>query len=143
MADVVISNCVINLSPDKPRVFREAFRALSGGGRLMVSDIVLMRDLPEPIRNSMEAYAACIAGASSKEDYLGAIEAAGFIDVEVLDETVYPTEWLLADSTLAQLVEKTKAAGIADDGRPYAASIKVTALKPGIREKRPAVDGCC
>ena len=77
-ADIVISNCVINLSPAKERVFGEAFRVLKPGGRLMVSDIVLLRELPEEIRNSVAAYTACVAGAETKESYLGAIRKAGF-----------------------------------------------------------------
>jgi arsenite methyltransferase len=84
--DVVISNCVINLSPDKPQVFREAYRALKPGGRMFVSDIVLLRELPDAVKESIEAYVGCVAGASMKADYLAAIEAAGFQDVEILKE---------------------------------------------------------
>ena len=84
--NVVISNCVINLSPDKEKVFEEAYRVLQSGGRVMVSDIVLLKNLPESIKNSIDAYAACIAGAIKKDDYLGAIEKAGFVDVEVTSE---------------------------------------------------------
>jgi len=68
--DVIISNCVINLSPNKSRVFREAFRVLKPGGRLMVSDIVLKKPLPDAIKNSIAAYIGCVAGASLREDYL-------------------------------------------------------------------------
>jgi len=88
-ADVVISNCVINLSTDKPRVFREALRVLRPGGRLMVSDLVLERSLPESVRRSVEAYAGCISGALLKDDYLAAIRSAGFVDVEVVSESGY------------------------------------------------------
>jgi len=84
--DVVISNCVINLSPDKARVFNEAYRVLKPGGRVMVSDMVLTRELPENVRNSLAAYAGCVAGASLKEDYLATITKAGFEDVEVVSE---------------------------------------------------------
>ncbi len=84
--DAVISNCVINLSPDKARVFKEAYRVLKPGGRVMVSDMVLTRELPEDIKNSLAAYAGCVAGASLKEDYLATIAEAGFEDVEVLSE---------------------------------------------------------
>ncbi|HUK14296.1 MAG TPA: arsenite methyltransferase [Thermoanaerobaculaceae bacterium] len=89
-ADMVISNCVINLSTDKPRVFREALRVLKPGGRLMVSDLVLARPLPASIARSVAAYAGCVAGAMLKADYLAAIRAAGFADVEVLAEATYP-----------------------------------------------------
>jgi ubiquinone/menaquinone biosynthesis C-methylase UbiE len=84
-ADVVISNCVINLVPDKSAAFREAFRILRRGGRLIVSDIVSNGQLPEQIRASMEAWAGCIAGAMDLEEYLAVIRAAGFADVEVID----------------------------------------------------------
>lgn len=87
--DAIISNCVVNLSTDKARVFREAFRVLKPGGRLMVSDLVLERSLPEVIRQDMDAYGACIAGALLKSDYLAAIEAAGFAGVAVVGERRY------------------------------------------------------
>ncbi len=82
--DVVISNCVVNLSPDKPRVFREAFRTLKPGGRMHVSDIVLRGELPEPVRKSVAMWAGCVAGAMQEQDYLEAIRAAGFSDVQVV-----------------------------------------------------------
>lgn len=84
--DIIISNCVINLSPDKPQVFREAFRVLKSGGRLMVSDMVLLRELPRAIKNSVEAYIGCVAGASMKDDYLKMINDVGFGDVTVVNE---------------------------------------------------------
>ena len=79
--DAVISNCVINLSTDKPRVFREAFRVLKPGGRLHVSDVVLTADLPAGRRADLEAWAGCIAGALETGDYLDAVRAAGFAGV--------------------------------------------------------------
>ena len=87
--DAIISNCVVNLSTDKARVFREAFRVLKPGGRLMVSDLVLVRPLPEAVAQHMDAYGACIAGALLKADYLAAIEAAGFANVAVVGERRY------------------------------------------------------
>jgi arsenite methyltransferase len=86
--DVIISNCVINLSPDKPQVFREALRVLKPGGKLAVSDIVTDGPLPEVIKNSLSAWAGCVAGALDVKDYTSAIEAAGFVDV-----SVKPTYW--------------------------------------------------
>jgi len=68
--DVVISNCVINLTPNKDRAFQEVFRVLKPGGRIMISDIVLLKELPDFIKNSAEAYVACVAGASLKDDYI-------------------------------------------------------------------------
>lgn len=87
--DVIISNCVINLSPDKPAVFAEAFRALKPGGRMVVSDLVLTRPIPEDVRHSVEAYVGCVAGASMKDEYLFMMGAAGFRDVEVVEERSY------------------------------------------------------
>jgi SAM-dependent methyltransferase len=87
--DVVISNCVINLSPDKPQVFREAFRVLRPGGRLLVSDIVLLRPLPDTLRNSVAAYVGCVAGASLRDEYLDCVRAVGFQAVEVVQENPY------------------------------------------------------
>jgi arsenite methyltransferase len=91
-ANIIISNCVINLSPDKERVFQEAFRILKPGGRLMVSDIVLLGALPDALRDSIQAYVGCIAGAVMKDDYLNAIGKAGFQDVKIMDETLFPVK---------------------------------------------------
>lgn len=87
--DAVISNCVVNLSPDKPQVFSEVYRALKPGGRMMISDIVQLKPLPEKILKSIEAYVGCIAGASLKQDYVSMIQAAGFRDIEILSETTF------------------------------------------------------
>lgn len=82
--DVVLSNCVVNLSPDKSRVFREAHRALRPGGRLIVSDIVSEGALPAEMKSDADAWACCIGGALEQREYLGVIKAAGFDDVRVL-----------------------------------------------------------
>jgi ubiquinone/menaquinone biosynthesis C-methylase UbiE len=129
--DIVISNCVINLSPAKERVFQEAFRTLKPGGRLMVSDIVLLKELPEEIRNSVAAYTACVAGAETKERYLGAIREAGFQEIRILDETVFPTQVLANDPTAREIVKNLnlspqKAKELAQS----VVSVKVSALKP-------------
>jgi ubiquinone/menaquinone biosynthesis C-methylase UbiE len=81
--DVVISNCVINLSPDKPQVFREIFRTLKPGGRVAVSDIVTNGPLPEALKKDMEAWGACVAGALDVSEYTTGLSEAGFTDVEV------------------------------------------------------------
>jgi SAM-dependent methyltransferase len=81
--DVVISNCVINLSPDKPQVFREIFRVLKPGGRVAVSDIVTNGELPEAVQKSMESWGACVAGALDQRDYVRGLQAAGFVIVQV------------------------------------------------------------
>ena len=112
--DVIISNCVINLSPDKEQVFKEAFRVLKSGGRLMVSDLVLIKELPYAIKESVEAYVGCLAGATRKDEYLKLITMAGFQDVEVISESNYPVD---------AMFDNLKGAEDA------VASIKVSALK--------------
>ena len=100
--DVIISNCVINLSPDKEMVFKEGYRVLKSGGRLMVSDLVLAKDLPREIINSVEAYVGCLAGAVKKDEYLKLITMAGFKDVKVISESSYPVDAMFDNLECAQ-----------------------------------------
>ncbi len=131
-ADIIISNCVINLSPDKPRVFKEAYRVLKPGGRLMVSDIVLEKPLPEAVRSSVEAYIGCIAGAALENEYLGAIEAAGFKDVHVVDETGIGLDSLKDDPVAASIAESASFTDAQmQDVASSIKSIKVSAVKAG------------
>ncbi|MBI5824863.1 MAG: arsenite methyltransferase [Chloroflexi bacterium] len=81
--DVIISNCVINLSPDKEKVFNEAFRTLAPGGKLAVSDIVTDGELPEPVRKSLSAWAGCVAGSVEAKEYIGMMESVGFTDISI------------------------------------------------------------
>jgi arsenite methyltransferase len=90
--DATISNCVINLSTDKDQVFREIFRVLKPGGRMMVSDIVLDGELPERVKDSVAAYTGCIGGALKRADYLEAIAKAGFTRVEIVAEDRVPVD---------------------------------------------------
>jgi len=106
--DIVISNCVVNLSPDKKRVFAEAFRALKPGGRLMISDIVLLKELPDFVKNSIEAYIGCVSGAILKDEYLMVIKAAGFQDVKIVDEASFPAEFIVSDPTVKKIIENLK-----------------------------------
>ncbi len=94
-ADWVISNCVINLSPDKPRVFREAFRVLKPGGRLSITDI-MVEDLPWFLRRSPALYTACVAGAISETQYLNGLRAAGFSDVQVTERIIYDHDQVMS-----------------------------------------------
>ena len=103
-ADLVISNCVINLSLNKARVFEEAFRVLKPGGNLMLSDIVLLTELPKQIKESSEAYAGCISGALLRDKYLEIIREAGFTDIRVLSERSFGTDVLVNDP-LAQSIK--------------------------------------
>ncbi len=86
--DVIISNCVINLSPDKKKVYNEAFRVLRPGGRIMVSDIVTAGELPDDVKQNLEAWSSCISGALKREDYLRTIRMAGFSEMEIISEKV-------------------------------------------------------
>jgi len=129
--DVVISNCVINLSPDKPQVFREALRVLRPGGRLMVSDIVLDAPLPQALLDSAAAYVGCISGASLRDDYLAMIAAAGFERIRVVAEDRFPVELEAGDPTLQALTRETGLS--ANELRVAAAgvrSLKVAATRP-------------
>jgi ubiquinone/menaquinone biosynthesis C-methylase UbiE len=106
--DVIISNCVINLSPDKEAVFKEAHRVLKSGGRLMISDLVLAKDLPKEIKDSVEAYVGCLAGAIKKDEYLRLMTMAGFQDVKVISESSYPVDAMFdnlkgAENTIASI----------------------------------------
>jgi SAM-dependent methyltransferase len=95
VADWVISNCVINLSPDKPAVFREIARVLRPGGRLSISDIML-EDAPAWLRTNAAAYSACVGGAISEAEYLAGLRDAGLVDVEVTERLVYDADQLRA-----------------------------------------------
>jgi len=103
--DIVISNCVINLSPDKGKVFKEAFRILKPGGRLMISDIVLLKELPDFIKNSIEAYVGCVSGAIMKDEYIEALEEAGFQEIKILDETSLPADGIDNDPSVKTIIE--------------------------------------
>lgn len=95
-ADVIISNCVINLSPNKPQVFKDAFRALKSGGRLAISDVVAQCELPDHIKNDLQMYSGCMAGASPVEELRIMMEAAGFCDINITpknDSKDFIKEW--------------------------------------------------
>lgn len=103
--DLVISNCVINLSPDKEQVFKEIQRVLKPGGCFMVSDIVLTGELPESILKSIDAYVSCIAGASKKEEYLEFINKSGLKDIRIIEETGLPADIWMNDPLMEQALK--------------------------------------
>ncbi|MFQ5895796.1 MAG: arsenite methyltransferase [Nitrospinota bacterium] len=105
-ADVIISNCVINLSPEKDRVFREAYRVLRPGGRLMVSDLVLERPLPPEVLDNIEAYLGCVGGAALRAKYLEMVEGAGFRDVKVIQEGKFADAVCCDDPQVREAAEK-------------------------------------
>ncbi len=104
--DVIISNCVINLAPNKKRVFEEAFRVLAPKGRLMVSDIVLLKDLPKAIQENVEAYAGCISGAELKQNYIELMRKSGFKEVKILQEKVYPLDYIISEPETKDTFER-------------------------------------
>jgi arsenite methyltransferase len=130
-ADAIISNCVINLSPNKKRVFQEAFRVLKPGGRLMISDIVLLRDLPEAVMKSAKAYINCVSGAVRKDEYIRLVEKAGFENVEVIEEKQFPVEAYIEDADSRKLGKKFDISNKkAKECVNSIASVKVQGIKP-------------
>ncbi len=126
--DVIISNCVINLSPDKPQVFREAYRVLRPGGKLAVSDIVTEGQLPKELKQSLEAWVGCVAGALDVGEFIGELKAAGFEDIEVIP--VYFDEEMIDEAAKQSGLEEVIRTG---DRSVYKSvySAKITAFRPG------------
>jgi arsenite methyltransferase len=104
--DLIISNCVINLSNQKEQVFKEAFRVAKSNGRMMISDIILLNDLPDYVKNSVEGYIACLAGAVRKEDYINAIAKAGFTEISIDKEASFPIELMLNDPIAEKIIRE-------------------------------------
>lgn len=128
IVDVIISNCVINLSPDKSKVFTEAFRVLKPGGKLAVSDIVTDGPLPQSIKQSLSAWAGCVAGAVEASEYIGMMEAVGFTNVSV---TPVFFDKATVDAALDDLKDTIELKTIGrDDVYKAVYSAKITAYKP-------------
>jgi len=130
-ADAIISNCVINLSPNKERVFKEAFRVLKTGGRMMISDIVLLKELPDGIKKSVRAYINCVSGAVKKDKYTKLIEEAGFREVKIVEETQFPIDAVVDDPTAKAIMKESNIPS--ENVKELAnsiASIKVHGIKP-------------
>src|SRR5882757_9516922 len=130
--DVIISNCVINLSGDKDRVLREAFRVLKPGGRLAVSDVMLRGEVPSEIRKSMELWVGCIAGALQETEYVDKLNAAGFDAIEVEPTRVYQVE---------EAREFLQAAGF--DAEKVGPPVKDKFMSAFLRATKPAAKSCC
>lgn len=149
-ADVVVSNCVLNLVPNKKRAFTETFRVIKPGGHFSVSDIVLKGDLPDQLRKNAELYAGCVSGAIQKEEYLGIIEEVGFKNIQVLKEK----RIVLPQDLLGMFLSSDELAKV-NAGELGIYSITVYAEKPGINKTshQPSVkveapscapgSGCC
>ncbi len=127
--DAVTSNCVINLVPDKARVFAEAARVLRPGGRMVISDIVLDAPLPEAVGRDLLAYVGCVAGAMPRESYFAAVRAAGLTRIEILSDT--DAVKLLGDEIPAEVLEMLERAGTSpDELRGRVRSVTYRAVKP-------------
>lgn len=137
--DVVISNCVINLSTDKDRVLREAFRVLKPGGRFAVSDVVVRGEVPEDIRRNVELWVGCVAGALEESDYRAKLEAAGFGDVSVDPWRVYD----LGDARQFLTDAGLDADAIASEAAGKFASAFVRATRPAAVTSSCCGPECC
>lgn len=142
-ADVIVSNCVLNLVPNKKKVISEIFRALKPGGHFSISDIVLVGELPEALQKDAEMYAGCVAGAIQKEEYLGYIQQAGFQNITLQKEKVISLpDDILQTYLSAKEIEDFK------NGNTGIFSITVYAEKPGTKPSRPLTnkekeEACC
>jgi len=130
-ADVVVSNCVLNLVPNKKKAFEETYRVLKSGGHFSISDIVLEGDLPEELRKAAEMYAGCVSGAIQKQDYLDIVEKAGFVNMTVQKEK----EIVLPDDSLLAYLPK-------DEIPAFRAKAKILSIT--VYGEKPAdKTGCC
>ena len=136
VADVVVSNCVLNLVPNKPKVFKEIHRVLKAGGHFSISDIVLEGELPEALREDAEMYAGCVAGAIQKETYLGYIKEAGFDNIAIQKEKAIE----IPNDILSQYLNEEEIAEF-NTGGTGIYSITVFAQKPGGEKKEVTMLG--
>lgn len=142
--DVVISNCVINLTPDKKKVFQEAFRVLKPGGRLTISDLVLQKELPEEIRERMNS-TSCVAGAIMKDKYIETINAVGFRNVRIVQETSYlpedftnnPDEEVLVFNPKTNTTETKKVSELDEKGKQRMREIQEATLSMNVSATKP------
>jgi arsenite methyltransferase len=125
--DLIISNCVINLSNQKEKVFEEAYRVAKPYGRIMISDIILLNDLPDYVKNSVEGHIACLAGAVRKEHYLDAIGKAGFTDIKIDKQAPFPIELMLNDPIAEKIVRENNL--VENDIKRIASSIASISIR--------------
>ncbi len=132
IADHVISNCVINLCPNKDKVYKEAFRVLKKGGRLSLSDIVLEKELPDFIKNSLAGHIACVSGAEKIDDYLNYVKNAGFSNIKIESKSSFPLELMLADPQIAEIARAMNFTVDSEEAKDIASrviSISISAIK--------------
>jgi SAM-dependent methyltransferase len=128
IADLVISNCVINLSLNKDKVFKEAYRVLKPGATLAISDIILEKELPGFVKNSLARHAACIGGAEKLDAYLGYVEAAGFKNIEVVSKKEFPLALLMADPTIRMIAQQFNFDINSEEAKDLASRVKSISL---------------
>ncbi|MHA8069002.1 arsenite methyltransferase [Aquirufa ecclesiirivi] len=138
VADVIVSNCVLNLVPNKAGVFQDIYRVLKPGGHFSISDVVLVGELPSGLQKDAEMYAGCVAGAIQKEDYMQLIQASGFVNVQIQKEKpiIIPND-ILSHYLSAQEMEEFKS------GKTGIFSISVFAQKPLEANACKPGSGCC
>lgn len=134
VADIVLSNCVLNLVPDKEKVISEIYRVLKPGGHFSISDVVLVGELPEALQQDAEMYAGCVSGAIQRNQYLGFIEEAGFKDMVIQKEKPI----LIPDDILNKYLNKTELESF-KAGKTGIFSISVFAAKPGVAGAKPKI----
>lgn len=128
IADHVISNCVINLSLNKGDVFREAYRVLKKGGKLSISDIVLEKELPDFIKNSLTGHIACVSGAEKLEDYLQYVKDAGFRNIAIESKSEFPLELMLADPQVMKIAQEMNFNLNSEEAKDIASSVTSISL---------------
>ena len=128
VAEHVISNCVINLSLNKGDVYKEAHRVLKKGGKISISDIVLEKELPDFIKESVAAHIACVSGAEKLEDYIGYVEDAGFKDIKIERKTEFPLELMLSDPQVQKLSKEVNFNLDSDEAKDIASRVKSISL---------------
>ncbi len=128
IAEHLISNCVINLSLNKGDVYKEAYRVLKSGGKISISDIVLERELPDFIKQSVAGHIACVSGAEPLEDYIQYVREAGFKDIQIESKTDFPLELMLADPQLQKLASEMNLSINSDEARDLASRVKSISL---------------
>lgn len=128
LADHVISNCVINLSNRKDKVFKEAYRVLKPGGKLSISDVVLERELPNFIKDSLAGQVACVSGAEKLETYLNYIKDAGFKNIEIVDQKEFPLELMLLDPQISKIAKLMNFDVTSDEAKDIASRVKSISL---------------
>lgn len=128
IADHVISNCVINLSNRKDKVYQEAYRILKPGGRVSISDIILERELPDFIKDTLAGQVACVSGAEKLETYLAYVKEAGFTNIEIVEKKEFPLELMLLDPQINKIAKAMNFDVTSEEAKDIASRVKSISL---------------